>query len=78
VDWVLRRALARDPGARPGSVGQLIEELVCPPQPNGAHQGVVVVPGEPDPAPAAVTVESLIDVLSEVLTPGGPDLERQE
>jgi serine/threonine-protein kinase len=77
VDWVLRRALARDPGARPGSVGQLIEELVYPPQPNGAHQGVVVVPGEPDPAPAAVTVESLIDVLSEVLTPGGPDRERQ-
>jgi serine/threonine protein kinase len=71
VDGVLRRALARDPWDRYASVRQLIEELACPPAADAAP--------EPPPAPFAdlaaadshpesVTVDSLIDVLSGVLT----------
>ena len=69
VDWVLRRALARDPDERHASVRQLIEELACPPQ----------AAPEPPPAPVPevepdlqeLTVDVLIDVLSGVLTPEG-------
>jgi len=79
VDGVLRRALARDPRARPGSVGELMEELVCPPSP--AVPAAAAAPAESGDAaarfaevvPAApgddVSVESLIDVLSGVLAP---------
>lgn len=82
VDGVLRRALARDPRARPGSVGKLMEELVCPPAAampappaaaaapadsgNAAVRFAEIVPAEPG---EDVTVESLIDVLSGVLAP---------
>src|SRR5215472_3338531 len=74
VDWVLRRALARDPEERHASVRELIEELVCPPP----LEVVYEPPPEPlepvEPGQAAVTVDSLIDVLSGLLAPDG-DLE---
>src|SRR5215831_1635186 len=71
VDWVLRRALARDPEERHASVRELIEELIDPP----------LVPVYPDPAEVeldpnakALSVDSLIDVLSGVLEPEiGPE-----
>lgn len=75
VDLVLRRALARDPRVRQGSVAELMEELACPPQ-TGAPLPALAEPepdAEPDITPAAgeLTVDSLIDVLSGVLAPEG-------
>src|SRR5215831_11362253 len=71
VDWVLRRALARDPEERHASVRDLIEELVCPPPVEVVYEA----PAEPleflEPGQAAVTVDSLIDVLSGVLALDG-------
>jgi serine/threonine kinase PknH len=69
VDSVLRRALARDPTMRHGSIGELVEDLACPPQ-----TGAVPAVG-PDGAPAAATIDSLIDVLSQVLAAEKPDRE---
>lgn len=58
VDGVLRRALARDPTVRHGSIRELIEDLACPPRQLGVGE---------DGAPAGATIDSLIDVLSQVL-----------
>jgi serine/threonine-protein kinase len=72
VDEVLRRALARDPWDRHASVRELIEELACPPASEAAPEPPPVTffdPAEGDHDPEAVTVDSLIDVLSGVLTP---------
>ena len=72
VDGVLRRALSRDPGARHGSAGQLIDELACPPPPGGGggdDGGGDDRPPPPAPADGDLSVESLIDVLSGVLDP---------
>jgi serine/threonine kinase PknH len=71
VAGVLRRALARDPYERHASVRELIEELACPP---ALPEPFPAFPPEAPPAPAAadpeaVTVDSLIDVLSLVLGP---------
>jgi hypothetical protein len=46
-----------------------MEDLVCPPQLTGANGAGGAV--EPDSARGAVTIDSLIDVLSVVLTPEG-------
>lgn len=73
VDEVLRRALARDPRQRPGSVGELIDELVCPPQPEVVHVPAVEVRPTPEPVAADMTVDSLIDVLAGVLAPEAGD-----
>jgi serine/threonine-protein kinase len=70
VDGVLRRALSRDPQRRHESVWELMEDLVCPPQLNGANRRSGSA-AEPDSARGAVTIDSLIDVLSVVLTPEG-------
>ena len=72
VDGVLRRALARDPAQRHTSIWQLIDELANPPRPELAPPEAaprVIEDWEPAPAAATaeVTVDSLIDVLSEVL-----------
>jgi serine/threonine protein kinase len=69
VDGVLRRALARDPQARHGSVRELIEELACPPPAPPAPAPAEAGDPEVDPMPGTVTVDSLIDVLSDVLEP---------
>ncbi len=83
VDHVLHRALARDPAGRHGSVGELIEELAYPPEPDEApvaadagQQPATAVAGQrPATAaaqgstPAPVTIDSLIEVLSQVLAP---------
>jgi len=73
VDAVLRRALSRDPSRRHPSVEELIDELVCPPGPSGGDDGDPAAPA-PGASPeqytaSAMTVDSLIDVLSGVLTP---------
>src|SRR5215472_1586944 len=44
VDGVLRRALARNPRGRHGSVGELLEQLAYPPHPNGARRGARAQP----------------------------------
>jgi eukaryotic-like serine/threonine-protein kinase len=91
VDLVLRRALARDPRVRHTSVAELLEELACPPQANGVR-ATAPPPGalapappaaqdrEPGPTPAAgeLTVDSLIDVLSDVLAPEGGNGEASQ
>ncbi|HXM58169.1 MAG TPA: serine/threonine-protein kinase [Candidatus Dormibacteraeota bacterium] len=72
VDGVLRRALSRDPGARQRSAGELIEELACPPspaQPAPGGGGDDDRPFPPVSADGDLSVESLIDVLSGVLSP---------
>jgi hypothetical protein len=72
VDEVLRRALARDPWDRHASLRELIEELACPPaadilfEPSPTQY---VDAAEADSDPESVSVDSLIDVLSGVLTP---------
>jgi serine/threonine kinase PknH len=71
VDVVLRRALARDPRVRHGSVGELVEELVCPPQTNGARTASAADPGLDIERGGEVTVDAFIDVLSGVLAPEG-------
>jgi serine/threonine-protein kinase len=71
VDWVLRRALARDPEERHASVRELIEELIDPP-PLPTYPDPAYV--ELDPNAKALSVDSLIDVLSGVLEPEiGPE-----
>lgn len=65
VDGVLRRALSRDPTVRHGSIGELIEELACPPRQPGWAVG-------PDGTPPGATIDSLIDVLSQVLAAEKP------
>jgi serine/threonine protein kinase len=70
VDAVLRRALSRDPRRRHTSLAHLIDELVCPPAADGGLPSAPPVTAEAD-AGAAVTVDSLIEVLSDVLTPDG-------
>jgi serine/threonine protein kinase len=70
VDRVFRRALARDPEGRHASIGALIDELACPPSPDGG--GAALRAGPPPRARSvrgAVTIDSLIDVLSDVVTP---------
>jgi len=72
VDCVLRRALARDPQARPRSVGQLMEELACPPAPAVAPAepvDMVIFAAAPEEPAEELSVDSLIDVLSGVLEP---------
>ena len=74
VDGVLRRALARDPGQRYASVRQLIHELASPPPapappPGGFEEPTRDPLVEVLPEPEELTVESLIDVLSGLLTP---------
>jgi serine/threonine protein kinase len=72
VDGVLRRALARDPWDRHASVRELIEELACPPPADAAPEPASVPYLDLSTAasdPEAMTVDSLIDVLSGVLTP---------
>lgn len=77
VDGVLRRALARDPDERHASVRDLIEELACPPPgPDQFAPYPQEAPPPPaaavEPEPEALTVDSLIDVLSAVLAPEEP------
>jgi serine/threonine-protein kinase len=72
VDGVLRRALARDPAARYASVRELIEELANPPPPDLLYE----LPDgseDLDPDAEALSVDSLIDVLSGVLNPEGEE-----
>jgi serine/threonine-protein kinase len=72
VDEVLRRALARDPWDRHASVRELIEELACPPAADILFEPSptpYVDAAEADSDPESVSVDSLIDVLSGVLTP---------
>lgn len=87
VDGVLRRALARDPRVRHGSVVELMDELVCPPQPNAGRAAAPADAANTVAAPAAgpdatlaaeVTVDSLIDVLSGVLAPEGANGEASQ
>ncbi len=80
---MLHRALARDPAGRHGSVGELIEELAYPPEPDeapvaadaGQRPATAVAGQRPATAaaqgstPAPVTIDSLIEVLSQVLAP---------
>jgi serine/threonine-protein kinase len=73
VDGVLRRALARDPAERHASVRQLIHELAspppAPPPPPEAFEELPYEPVEVLPDQEELTVETLIDVLSGLLTP---------
>lgn len=85
VDLVLRRALARDPRVRHGSVAELVEELACPPQTSGAWSSPAQPPAPPPdagpeitPTAGELTVDSLIDVLSEVLAPEGGNGEASQ
>jgi serine/threonine-protein kinase len=74
VDGVLHRAMARDPAQRQASVSELINELANPPWSDGAEPVPARRrPPKREPTGAVVTVESLIDVLSGVLT--GEDSE---
>jgi len=74
VDEVLRRALARDPAQRHGSVWELIDELMNPPSAGPAPPPAAPPPAAPPQTPQRewtspiVTVDSLIDVLSGVLS----------
>jgi len=69
VDAVLRRALARDPAQRHTSMWHLIDELANPPRPERVAPEVVAPEiHEREPVHAVVTVDSLIDVLSGLLT----------
>jgi len=75
VDEVLRRALARDPAQRHGTVWELIDELMNPPSadpaPPPASPPPPAAPPQPEPrewTSPIVTVDSLIDVLSGVLS----------
>jgi serine/threonine protein kinase, bacterial len=72
VDGVLRRALARDPAARYASVRQLIHELACPPAttaPDAFEEPAPEPPVDVLPDYEELTVDSLIDVLTDLLTP---------
>lgn len=75
VDWVLRRALARDPGERHASVRELIEHLACPPTAEPVYEPLPEPLEEPESDQEALTVDSLIDVLSSLLTPEGDQEE---
>ena len=68
VDGVLCRAMEKDPRRRHASIGELIDELVSPPQRNGDHARGEVAAGEGSGS-GVVTIDSLIDVLSGVMSP---------
>jgi serine/threonine protein kinase len=66
VDEVLSRALARDPQRRHGSIWNLVQQLAYPPQ--ASRVGTPPRARKGESRSETLTVESLIDVLSNVLS----------